>query len=230
MGSTHLGPLRAAVREHGADLGIAHDGDADRCLAVDASGAEIDGDQIMAVLAVAMREAGELTADTLVTTVMSNLGLHLAMREAGITVRTTQVGDRYVLEELRAGGYSLGGEQSGHLVLPAHATTGDGLLTALRLMARMVATGSPLAELAKIVTPLPQVLENVKVVDKAAVSRSDAVRAAVAAAEVELGDSGRVLLRPSGTEQLVRVMVEAPTAEQARATAVRLAEVVAAAP
>ena len=230
VGSTHLGPLSAAVRAHGADLGIAHDGDADRCLAVDASGAEVDGDRIMAVLAVAMREAGELEGDTLVTTVMSNLGLHLAMREAGITVRTTQVGDRYVLEELRAGGYSLGGEQSGHLVLPAYATTGDGLLTALRLMARMVATGASLAELAKIVTPLPQVLENVQVVDKAAVARSDAVRAAVAAAEVELGDAGRVLLRPSGTEQLVRVMVEAPTAEQARATAVRLAEVVAAAP
>ncbi|HEX5882322.1 MAG TPA: phosphoglucosamine mutase, partial [Actinomycetota bacterium] len=135
-----------------------------------------------------------------------------------------------VLEELRAGGYSLGGEQSGHLVLPAYATTGDGMLTALRLMARMIATGCPLAELAGILTPLPQVLENVQVVDKAAVARSDAVRAAVAAAEVELGDSGRVLLRPSGTEQLVRVMVEAPTAEQARATAVRLAEVVAAAP
>jgi phosphoglucosamine mutase len=228
VGSTHLGPLRDAVRAHGADLGIAHDGDADRCLAVDATGAEVDGDQIMAVLAVAMREAGELAADTLVATVMSNLGLHLAMREAGITVRTTAVGDRYVLEELREGGYSLGGEQSGHVVMPRYSTTGDGLLTALRLMARMAATGRSLADLAGIVTPLPQVLRNVQVVDKAAVAGSAAVREAVEKAEVELGGSGRVLLRPSGTEQLVRVMVEAPTAEQAQATAGRLADVVAA--
>jgi phosphoglucosamine mutase len=217
-----------AVRAHAADLGIAHDGDADRCLAVDATGAEVDGDQIMAVLAVAMREAGELADDTLVATVMSNLGLHLAMREAGITVRTTAVGDRYVLEELRAGGYSLGGEQSGHVVMPRYSTTGDGLLTALRLMARMAATGRSLADLAAIVTPLPQVLRHVRVADKAAVAGSAAVREAVEKAEVELGGTGRVLLRPSGTEQLVRVMVEAPTAEQAQATAVRLAEVVAA--
>lgn len=229
VGSTHLGALRAAVLAHGADVGIAHDGDADRCLAVDAAGADVDGDQIMAVLAVAMREAGELVADTLVTTVMSNLGLHLAMDTAGITVRTTQVGDRYVLEELRAGGFSLGGEQSGHLVMPGYSTTGDGLLTALQLMARMAATGSSLATLAGIVTSLPQVLHNVQVADKAAVADSVEVRLAVEAARVELGGSGRVLLRPSGTEQLVRVMVEAPTAEQARATAVRLAEVVAAA-
>jgi phosphoglucosamine mutase len=198
-------------------------------VAVDASGAVVDGDRILAVLAIAMHEAGELAAGTLVTTVMSNLGLHLAMADAGIGVRTTQVGDRYVLEELRAGGYSLGGEQSGHVVLPGHATTGDGLLTALRLMARMAGTSSSLADLAAVVTPLPQVLENVVVADKAAVAVSDEVRDAVAAAEDELGSTGRVLLRPSGTEQLVRVMVEAPTAEQARATAVRLAEVVAAA-
>jgi phosphoglucosamine mutase len=229
VGSTHLGPLREAVRAHGADLGIAHDGDADRCLAVDATGAEIDGDQIMAVLAVAMREAGELAHDTLVATVMSNLGLHLAMQEVGIAVRTTAVGDRYVLEELREGGFSLGGEQSGHVVLPRYSTTGDGLLTALRLMARMAATGRTLAELAAIITPLPQVLRNVRVADKAAVAGSEAVREAVEKAEAELGGSGRVLLRPSGTEQLVRVMVEAPTAELAQATAVRLAEVVAAA-
>jgi phosphoglucosamine mutase len=181
------------------------------------------------VLAVAMREAGELAGDTLVATVMSNLGLHLAMRAEGITVRTTAVGDRYVLEELREGGYSLGGEQSGHVVMPRYSTTGDGLLTALWLMARMAATGRSLAELAAIVTPLPQVLQNVRVADKAAVAESAAVREAVEKAEVELGGSGRVLLRPSGTEQLVRVMVEAPTAEQAQATAVRLAEVVAAA-
>lgn len=229
VGSTHLSTVRAAVLEHGADLGIAHDGDADRCLAVDASGADIDGDRIMAILAIAMRDTGELAANTLVTTVMSNLGLHLAMRDAGIAVRTTGVGDRYVLEELRAGGYTLGGEQSGHVVLPRCATTGDGLLTALRLMARMAVTGSSLAQLASVVTVLPQVLENVRVVDKEAVAASEEVRASVAAAEQELGDTGRVLLRPSGTEQLVRVMVEAPTADQAKTIAVRLADVVAAA-
>jgi phosphoglucosamine mutase len=225
-GSTHLDGLRAAVRRHRADLGIAHDGDADRCLAVDAAGEVVDGDQIMAVVAIAMREAGELAGDTLVTTVMSNLGLHLAMRAHGIDVVTTSVGDRYVLERLRRGGYSLGGEQSGHVVLPAYATTGDGLLTALRLMARMAVTGTPLAELAAVVQRLPQVLVNVRVPDKAAVAASTEVRAAVAAAEAELGDTGRVLLRPSGTEQLVRVMVEAPTEDQASDVTRRLADVV----
>jgi len=228
VGSTHLEPLRAAVRAHGADLGIAHDGDADRCLAVDADGRDVDGDRIMAVLAVAMHEAGELVDDTLVGTVMSNLGLHLAMREHGITLRTTQVGDRYVLEELRTGGFSLGGEQSGHVVLPAHATTGDGLLTALRLMARMAQTGKSLADLAGVVTVLPQVLQNVRVADKDAVAVSPAVQAAVAVAEARLGDTGRVLLRPSGTEQLVRVMVEAPTIDEARGVAAELSAVVAA--
>ncbi|GAA4868600.1 phosphoglucosamine mutase [Pseudonocardia benzenivorans] len=229
VGSTHLGPLREAVVAHGADLGIAHDGDADRCLAVDATGADVDGDHIMAILAVAMREAGELVDDTLVATVMSNLGLHLAMREQGVVLRTTAVGDRYVLEDLRAGGYSLGGEQSGHVVLPGHATTGDGLLTALRLMARMTSTGRSLADLASVMTSLPQVLVNVPVGDKDTVAASGAVREAVTAAEAELGETGRVLLRPSGTEQLVRVMVEAPTSEIADAVAARLAEVVAAA-
>jgi phosphoglucosamine mutase len=226
-GSTHLGPTREAVVHHGADLGIAHDGDADRCLAVTGDGTVVDGDQIMAVLALALHERGELTHNTLVATVMSNLGLHLAMRAAGIDVRTTSVGDRYVLEQLRAGGYALGGEQSGHLVLPAHATTGDGLLTALRLMARMAGTGRSLAELASVLEPLPQVLVNVPVVDKALVSESSEVRAEVAKAEAELGDQGRVLLRPSGTEQLVRVMVEAPTTSVADQLAARIASVVA---
>ena len=229
VGSTHLGPLREAVVAHGADLGIAHDGDADRCLAVDARGNDVDGDHIMAVLAIAMRDAGELVDDTLVATVMSNLGLHLAMRAQNITLRTTGVGDRYVLEDLRAGGYSLGGEQSGHVVLPGYATTGDGLLTAMRLMARMVTTGSSLAELAGVMTSLPQVLVNVPVGDMDTVAASESVRVAVAEAEAALGDTGRVLLRPSGTEQLVRVMVEAPTAETAEQTAAGLAEVVAAA-
>lgn len=229
VGSTHLDLLRSAVLEHGADLGIAHDGDADRCLAVDATGAVVDGDRIMAVLALAMRDAGELAHDTLVATVMSNLGLHIAMREAGITLDTTKVGDRYVLERLREGGFTLGGEQSGHVVLPGHATTGDGLLTALRLMSRVAQTGTPLAELASVVTVLPQVLRNVPVADKDAVAASADVAEAVAKAEAELGDTGRVLLRPSGTEQLVRVMVEAPSEDEADAVAGRLAGIVAAA-
>ncbi|WP_116041402.1 phosphoglucosamine mutase [Amycolatopsis palatopharyngis] len=225
-GSTHPERLREAVLAHGADLGIAHDGDADRCLAVDAEGNLVDGDQIMAVLAIAMAEAGELVDDTLVATVMSNLGLHLAMRAHGVALRTTSVGDRYVLEELRSGGFSLGGEQSGHVVLPGYATTGDGLLTAMRLMARVAATGRPLAELAGVMRRLPQVLVNVKVADKAAVAASPAVRDAVDAVTAELGEEGRVLLRPSGTEQLVRVMVEAPAEETAQAAADRLAGVV----
>ena len=228
VGSTHLDGLRAAVVSHGADLGIAHDGDADRCLAVDASGEVVDGDQIMAVLALAMKESGELRDNTLVATVMSNLGLHLAMREQGITLRTTAVGDRYVLEELRAGELSLGGEQSGHVVLPAHATTGDGLLTALRLMARVMETGKPLADLAATMSRLPQTLVNVRVADKATAVTAPEVVQAVSAAEAELGDAGRVLLRPSGTEQLVRVMVEAKSEEIAQQVAGRLAELVAA--
>ncbi|MGI8798659.1 MAG: phosphoglucosamine mutase [Pseudonocardia sp.] len=225
-GSTHLDELSAAVLANQADLGIAHDGDADRCLAVAADGSVVDGDQLMAVLALAMKADGELTDDTLVTTVMSNLGLHVAMRAAGIKVRITQVGDRYVLEELRAGGFALGGEQSGHIVLPACATTGDGLLTALRVMARMAATGKSLRELAGVLTPLPQALVNVRVADKSAVADSAEVQAAVAAAEAELGESGRVLLRPSGTEDLVRVMVEAPTPQEADELTRRLAAVI----
>ncbi|MFI9450907.1 phosphoglucosamine mutase [Amycolatopsis sp. NPDC052450] len=225
-GSNHPDALRAAVVEHSADLGIAHDGDADRCVAVDAAGELIDGDQIMAVLALALAETGELTKNTLVATVMSNLGLHLAMRAHDINLVTTAVGDRYVLEELRASGFALGGEQSGHVVLPAYATTGDGLLTALRVMSRMASTGKSLAELAAVMNRLPQVLVNVPVADKAAVAVSAAVRDAVGAVEAELGEEGRVLLRPSGTEQLVRVMVEAPAHDTAQAAADRLAGVV----
>ena len=225
-GSTHMQALRAAVVEHGADLGVAHDGDADRCLAVDATGADVDGDQILAVLALAMKEAGELVDDTLVVTVMSNLGLHLAMREHGMRLRTTAVGDRYVLEELRAGGYTLGGEQSGHVVLPRIATTGDGVLTALRLMARMASSRRSLADLASVMQRLPQVLVNVRVADKTAVAESSLVQAEVDAVQSQLGEDGRVLLRPSGTEQLVRVMVEALSHDVAEAAAERLAGVV----
>ena len=227
-GSTHMEALRAAVVSHRADLGLAHDGDADRCLAVDADGSVIDGDAIMVVLALAMQEAGELASSTLVATVMSNLGLHLAMCSAGVEVRTTGVGDRYVLEELRAGEYSLGGEQSGHIVLPAFGTTGDGIVTGLRLMARMAQTRRSLAELAEPMQTLPQVLINVAVTDKAAVAEAPSVREAVARVEAELGDTGRILLRPSGTEQLVRVMVEAADEDTARQMAVRVAESVSA--
>jgi phosphoglucosamine mutase len=226
-GCVHLDGLRKAVLDHGAALGIAHDGDADRCLAVDATGAVVDGDQIMAILALAMRERGELAGDTLVTTVMSNLGLHLAMREHGVTVQTTPVGDRYVLEALTNGGFSIGGEQSGHVVLPTYATTGDGLLTALRLMTRMIATGRSLADLAAVLTRLPQVLINVAVVDRTAAAASPAVTDAIAAAAAELGETGRVLLRPSGTEALIRVMVEAPTESAATTIAQRIATIVA---
>ena len=227
-GSTHLATLQAAVLAHGADLGLAHDGDADRCLAVDAAGRVVDGDAIMMVLALAMQAAGELASNTLVATVMSNLGLHLAMREAGIALRTTGVGDRYVLEELSAGGYALGGEQSGHIVMPAFGTTGDGIVTGLRLMSRMAQTGSPLAGLAAPMRTMPQVLINVEVRDKATAAQAPAVRHAVAEAEAELGDSGRILLRPSGTEQIVRVMVEASDETTARQVAHRVARSVSA--
>jgi phosphoglucosamine mutase len=191
---------------------------------VDAAGRVIDGDAIMVVLALAMRDAGELASNTLVATVMSNLGLHLAMRAAGIEVRTTGVGDRYVLEELRAGEYSLGGEQSGHIVMPALGTTGDGIVTGLRLMSRMAQTRATLEALAEPMQTLPQVLINVQVADKATVADAPSVRSAVAEAEAELGDSGRILLRPSGTEQVVRVMVEAADEDTARQLAIRVAE------
>jgi phosphoglucosamine mutase len=223
-GATHLDALRAAVIEHGADLGIAHDGDADRCLAVTAEGEVVDGDQIMAILALSLQEAGELAKDTLVATVMSNLGLKIAMREAGIEVHETKVGDRYLLEALREHGFSLGGEQSGHIVLPGYATTGDGLLTGLMLMARVAATRRTLAELASAVTRLPQRLVNVRA-DRTTVSHPDVV-AAVAEATETLGSDGRVLLRPSGTEPLVRVMVEAPTADLAESLAEQIAAAV----
>ncbi len=225
-GSTHMEPLRAAVVAAGADLGVAFDGDADRCLAVDATGELVDGDQIMGILAVALRDRGELAHDTLVTTVMSNLGLTLAMEAAGITTVQTAVGDRYVLEAMRGGGFGLGGEQSGHLVIAAHATTGDGVLTALQLASRMAETGRTLADLAGSVAKLPQILVNVPGVDRTRADSDEGLQAAVAVATSELGTSGRVLLRPSGTEQVVRVMVEAATADVATRVATELAEVV----
>ncbi|MCZ4499024.1 MAG: phosphoglucosamine mutase [Marmoricola sp.] len=225
-GSTHLEVLQAAVREHGADVGFALDGDADRCLAVDAAGEIVDGDQILAILALAFREQGRLVDDTVVATVMSNLGFVHAMTAAGITVEQTAVGDRYVLEAMKDGAHTLGGEQSGHVIMSEHATTGDGILTALQVLDRMAATEATVADLAGVMRRLPQVLVNVSGVDRARTHADEALAAAVIEAERELGDSGRVLLRPSGTEPLVRVMVEAATAEQARAVAERLADVV----
>jgi phosphoglucosamine mutase len=226
VGSTHLEPLQRAVREHGADIGIAHDGDADRCLAVDADGNVVDGDRIMAILAVSMQERGLLTDDTLVVTVMSNLGLRRAMAERGIRVVETKVGDRYVLEALAEGGFALGGEQSGHVIMSEFATTGDGVLTGLHLVAEMARTGRSLAELASVMTVYPQVLVNVRDVDHHAMADDGEIAAAVQAAEAELGDTGRVLLRPSGTEPMVRVMVEAADQHVAEAHAEKLAAIV----
>ncbi|MFD1714671.1 phosphoglucosamine mutase [Amnibacterium flavum] len=217
VGSTYLAPLQRAVVEHGADLGIAHDGDADRCLAVDADGNVVDGDQIMAILAIGMADRGVLTDRTLVTTVMSNLGLKLALRDHGIETVQTRVGDRYVLEELGNRGLSLGGEQSGHVIMSSFATTGDGLLTGLHIAAEVARTGKTLAELASVMTVYPQILINVRDVDHHRLGDDEVIAAAVAAAEAELADTGRVLLRPSGTEPMVRVMVEAadqPTADR----------------
>ena len=226
VGSTHLDQLAAAVLSHRADLGIAHDGDADRCLAVDSNGNVIDGDQIMAILALSMKAAGTLTDDTLVATVMSNLGLKVAMREHGIRMLETKVGDRYVLEALGEHGLALGGEQSGHVIMSAHATTGDGILTGLSIMGEMARTGKTLAQLASVMKVYPQIMINVTDVDHHALGSNPVIAAAVADAEKQLGDSGRVLLRPSGTEPLVRVMVEAVDQPTADAIAHDLADLV----
>jgi phosphoglucosamine mutase len=222
-GATHLEVLAAEVLARGADVGIAHDGDADRCLAVSASGGLVDGDAILGVLALDLQRRGELRSNTVAATVMSNLGLIKALRARGITVVTTPVGDRHVAERMRADGLSLGGEQSGHVVLLDYATTGDGILTALQLLAAVAASGGSLGDLAAVVERLPQVLINVTVTD------SDRALAAVASVvsdvEAELGDEGRVLVRASGTERLVRVMVEAPTEDKAVDLAERIAAV-----
>jgi phosphoglucosamine mutase len=226
VGSTHLDKLAAAVVEHEADLGIAHDGDADRCLAVDRNGNIVDGDQIMAILAVGMAERGALRNRTLVTTVMSNLGLRVAMQEHDIAVVATKVGDRYVLEEMNEHNYSLGGEQSGHVIMREFATTGDGILTGLHLVSELARTGKSLAELASVMTVFPQIMVNVTDVNHQAVHTDEVLAAAVRDAELELGTSGRVLLRPSGTEPLVRVMVEAADQPTADRLAHELADVV----
>ena len=221
-GSTHLGALQAQVVESKADLGIAFDGDADRCLAIDETGQVVDGDEIMTILALAAKSRGELAQDTLVATVMSNLGLARAMEDAGIALLRTKVGDRYVLEKMREQGFTLGGEQSGHIIFSSHATTGDGILTGLQLMAEMAKSGKSLSELAKQMTRYPQVLVNVEGVDKTKTEDAELVEL-VQQAELEMGSSGRVLLRPSGTENLVRVMVEANDIGTAQGWAERLA-------
>lgn len=225
-GSTHLESLQAKVVAEGADLGIALDGDADRCLAVDAEGNVVNGDQILAILAIAMKEEHRLISDTVVATIMSNLGLTRAMREHGIRVDQTKVGDRYVLESMNANGFALGGEQSGHVIINEFANTGDGVLTGLHLAARMARTGKSLAELASVMEVMPQALINVRGVDKLRAGIDNEVNRAVSEASQRLGDTGRVLLRPSGTEPVVRVMVEAPTQAEADEIAASLASIV----
>jgi phosphoglucosamine mutase len=226
VGSTHLSALQAKVLELGADVGIAHDGDADRCLAVDHTGAIIDGDQIMAILAISAKARGQLARNTLVATVMSNLGLKVAMRANEIEMIETKVGDRYVLEEIRNGGYTLGGEQSGHIIFSRYATTGDGILTGLQLLAEMKRTGKTLNELSQVMQIFPQVLVNVPGVDKTKVDTDEVIQALVKQAESELAGTGRALLRASGTEPLVRVMVEAADEGTAKSWADRIAVLV----
>jgi phosphoglucosamine mutase len=225
-GSTSLGTLQAAVIQHGADAGIAYDGDADRCLAIDATGQVIDGDQILAILALALNKSGRLTGGTVVATVMANLGFRLAMRDAGIDVVETPVGDRYLIAAMLDGKYVLGGEQSGHIIMLDHSSTGDGMLTSLQLLVHAASTGQSLAELGSVMTRVPQVLVNVRGVSKQKVVASAELAAAVADATSQLGDSGRVLVRPSGTEPAVRVMVEAVDSGQAHTIAASLADVV----
>jgi len=225
-GSTHMSALQSAVLENGADMGFAHDGDADRCLAVDHTGAIVDGDQLMAILALSAKANGTLARNTLVATVMSNLGLRIAMKDAGITMLETKVGDRYVLEQIREGGYTLGGEQSGHIIFSRYATTGDGILTALMIAAESKATGKKLSELAAQMKIYPQVLINVRGVDLSRVDSDAGLQEVVREAEAELGSTGRVLLRASGTEPLIRVMVEAADQGTAHSWADRIARVV----
>ena len=225
-GSTDLALLQQTVIETGADLGIAHDGDADRCLAVDAAGTVIDGDHIMAILGVSLNRQGKLANSTVVATVMSNLGLELALESHGITLRRSPVGDRYVLEDMESGNYTFGGEQSGHIIFADHSTTGDGLLTGLQLAAEMARTGTTIAELAAVMTALPQILVNVAGVDLSKLDSDSPIAELVTELESELGDTGRILLRPSGTEPLVRVMVEAATQDHAESVAARIADLV----
>lgn len=225
-GSVHLESLQAAVKEHGADMGIAHDGDADRCLTVDEKGEVVDGDHMMAICALKLQKEGKLADDTLVATVMSNIGLHQAMKAAGIRIEVTPVGDRYVLENMRANGYVLGGEQSGHIIFGDVATTGDGLVTALQIVQAVRMSGTTLSELSACMTTFPQLLVNVRVKTKAGWETNEAILAAIREGEAALGDAGRILVRPSGTEPLIRVMAEGPTAEALDEIVGKIADVV----
>ena len=225
-GSTHLGPVQDLVRSTGADVGIAHDGDADRVMLVDSQGNEIDGDMVEAVCAIDLKKRGKLAGNTAVSTIMANLGLSAAMRDAGIELLKTSVGDRYVLEAMREGGYVIGGEQSGHTIFLEYNSTGDGLVTALQFLAACKRADMTVDEAAKVMTRYPQTLINVRVKDKHALPECEEVWEAVRAAEEKMGESGRVVVRPSGTEPVVRVMVEASDIAVAEAQAKALADVV----
>lgn len=225
-GSTHLESLQQAVLQEKADLGIAHDGDADRCLFVDENGEVVDGDQMMTICALDFMRQGKLKDNTLVATVMSNIGLHQAMKKAGIRVEVTAVGDRYVLEAMRENGFSLGGEQSGHIIFGEYSTTGDGIVTALQVLSAVVQSGKPMSELAAQMTRFPQLLVNVRVKTKNGWQENQAIANAIRQGEDELGDNGRILVRPSGTEPLIRVMAEGPDQEQLNQIVNRIASVI----
>lgn len=226
VGSTHPDALAKFVLEKGADIGLAFDGDGDRCIAIDETGGIVDGDQIMYICAKYMKEEGRLRQQTVVSTVMSNLGFYKALEEQGIKSIPTKVGDRYVVEEMRKNGYNFGGEQSGHIVFLDYNTTGDGMLTGLQLVNILKQTKKPLSELAKEMPKYPQELINVRVTDKHEVMNNEKVKEVIAEVESEMAGNGRVLVRPSGTEPLVRVMVEAPTAEECESFVKRIAQVV----
>ncbi|WP_018131477.1 phosphoglucosamine mutase [Effusibacillus pohliae] len=225
-GSTHPDVVREAVLQHGANVGLSFDGDADRLIAVDEQGQLVDGDYVMAILGRSLKAAGQLPHNTIVTTVMSNVGFVKAAKELGIDLVRTAVGDRYVMEAMREGGYVLGGEQSGHIIMLQHNTTGDGVLTAIQLTNVLVAEGKPLSELRSVMRSYPQVLVNVRVANKEAWEQNDAIRQAIRSVEEKLGDEGRVLVRPSGTEPLIRVMAEGPDEQTVREYVNRIADVV----
>lgn len=225
-GSTHIGGLQQAVTAHGAQLGIAHDGDADRCLAVDENGEVVDGDQIMVICALDLLQRGKLADNTLVATVMSNLGLHQAIKQAGGKVLVTPVGDRYVLEAMREKGLVLGGEQSGHIIFSEYNTTGDGILTAVQLIANIQKSGKKLSELGRLMTRFPQLLVNVRVKAKEGWQQNERIAAAIREGEAALGETGRILVRPSGTEPLIRVMAEGPVAAELERIVSAIADVI----
>ena len=225
-GSTHLESLIRKVKETGADIGVAHDGDADRCLCVDEKGNVIDGDRMLVLCGLALKEKGALPNDTIVTTVMANIGFHKAVKAAGGRVEVTKVGDRYVLEEMRAHGYALGGEQSGHIIFGNLATTGDGLVTALQVLSVLKRSGGPASKLTAMMKSYPQLLVNVEVKTKDGWEENAAIRKAIEAEETLLGENGRILVRPSGTEPLIRVMAEGPEQGQLEEICQRIADVV----